>query len=99
MNGIPGQAQNRYPTATAQPVTQAVPGALIGLEETLANLHDRLGLLEQRLNAVLTPPPPASVSDGAKLARHSLALQLDSIAASVAGARDRVDSLINRLEL
>jgi hypothetical protein len=78
-----------------------VPTALNSMDKAGAYLHDRLTLLEQRLAAVLAPLPPTPVGNDVtgKLARHSLALMIESNAASTAEAAHRIDSLINRLEL
>lgn len=87
-------------TATPQPVKAPIVVAVEGMDATTNRLHERLSMLENRLAAVLAPQPPQGVGDTqGKLARHSLALQLDSANASIAGACDRIDSIINRLEL
>lgn len=84
----------------AAPKANPIPAACGELDNSIAFLHDRLSLLEQRLAAVLSPLPPASVGEGKpNTARHSMALMIESSAGGVRAAGDRVDSLINRLEL
>lgn len=76
-----------------------VPSALNEAENNAARLHDRISLLEQRLNSVLSALPPAGVNETAKMARHSLALQIVAQASDIGLAADRIDSIISRLEL
>lgn len=96
-------ATQTYPaTANNATVGQAgprVPGAIASLGDATGRLHERLTNLLQRLEPILAPLPPASVGEGSKLARHSLALQIESEADKVNNASDRVDSLISRLEI
>jgi hypothetical protein len=77
----------------------AVPAAIAGLDNGVSRLHDRIGLLEQRLAALTQPLPPAGVGEASKMARHSLALQIEANANSIQAAADRIDSIINRLEV
>lgn len=88
-----------YATLGAPTPVAAVPAAVSELDSACARIHDRVSLLEQRLQALLQPLPPAGVGDNAKLARHSLAMQIESSAHSVHAAAERIDSLINRLEV
>lgn len=87
----PGQSQQSQADAFARSTTAiaAVPAALGSLDAACARLHDRLSLLEQRLVAVLQPLPPSPVGDNAKMARHSLALQIEAGGHSVNGAAER----------
>lgn len=85
--------------AAAQPVPLAVPSAVQHLDKATENLHEAISELERRLGPVLSPLPPAGVGETAKLARHSLALQIDAGATSVDHAAGRIAGLINRLEL
>jgi hypothetical protein len=39
------------------------------------------------------------VGEASKMARHSLALQIEANANSIQAAADRIDSIINRLEV
>lgn len=90
----------RANVATPQPALQPVSGAVASLGDATARLHERLTVLTQRLEVILAPLPPAGVADAAgKLARHSLALQIESEAGKVSHASDRVDALISRLEI
>lgn len=107
MSNLPATAagQAAYPTreyansiASAQP--PAIAAALNSLNSGNERLHDRITVLLQRLDSVLSPLPPAPVGDaGQKLARHSLALQIGAEAAGVSLAAERLDGIINRLEL
>lgn len=81
------------------PVPQPVPAAVGSLTNATERLHDRLTALQQRLEGILAPLPPAGVTSGEKLARHSLALMIESEAGKVNEAAERVDLLISRLEL
>lgn len=86
---------NPVPTA-ASPVS----GAINTLNNATDGLHERLTALTQRLESILAPLPPAGVGEVAnKLARHSLALQIESEAGKVAAASDRIDGLLQRLEI
>lgn len=81
-------------------IPSPVPSALNNLTSAQERLHDRISLLTQRLDALLSPLPPSPVAETSpKLARHSLALQIEAEAHSVAHAADRVGSLIDRLEV
>jgi hypothetical protein len=96
----PQQTQSASFVNAGQPTPiAAVPGAMSALDNACARLHDRISLLEQRLAALLQPLPPASVGDNAKMARHSLALQIEAAGFTVNGAAERIDSIINRLEV
>lgn len=96
------QAGNAIYVGPATTTTQApapVPNALNGLDNQVARMHERLAHLEQRLNIILAPLPPTGVGEAQKMARHSLALQIEAATASLTNAGDRLDSLIERLEL
>lgn len=94
----PGYANNASVGAQAVP-QQPIPGALTALDKATERLHQALNNLEQRLGAVLSVPPPAGVEENNKLARHSLALQIDAGAASVNNAANHVEFITSRLEL
>lgn len=85
----------------AAPVPSSpVPAAVQSLDRVTAELHDRINGLTQRLEPILAPQPPASVGEqNAKLARHSLALQIDSNVQAINGAISRLEGLMNRLEI
>lgn len=85
---------------TAVPIG-AVPAAVEQLDKSVSYLHERVGLLLQRLSAVTTPEPPQPVAEdrGQKLARHSLALQITAGAVGVESAARVIDSLLSRLEV
>lgn len=92
--------RNRLADLPVQPAQQPVPGALNALDSQVGNLHDVINSLEQRLGALLSPLPPQGVGEPqGKLARHSLALQIESAAGGVNAAVGRLQSLLNRLEL
>lgn len=97
MNGNQGYAVNR--TADTPPVPTPVSSAVAQLDAANSRLHERISSLTQRLEHVLAPMGPQGVGENAKLARHSLALQIESEAAKVNGAADRLDDIITRLEL
>lgn len=86
------------PTAVS-PVPPPIAAALNSLEAANSRLNELVTALELRLTMVMAPPPPAGVGDTAKQARNSLALQIESNVSSVHFATDRIDSIINRLEL
>lgn len=91
---------NSVNVTPGQPTQAAIPAAVEKLDKATSNVHDVITTLEQRLASVLAPQPPQGVSDPqAKLARHSLALQIESATASVDGAASRLMNILSRLEL
>lgn len=100
-NHVGGTSAGRSTLANCatEPMPKPIPWAVRHLEGLINELHQTIGFLEERLGQVLAAQPPTGVKDEAKLARHSLALQIDSGACSVDGAAARLQALINRLEL
>ena len=104
MQGMAGSSQAGYiVTSVNAQGSRPTPQPVVGACEALANagdmLHDRITALEQRLSAILSPLPPAGVAEGKPSTRHSLALQIESEASKVCSAVERIEQLINRLEL
>lgn len=86
--------------ASSPPTAPAITSAISELNNTHGILHDRITALLQRLEPILAPEPPRPVgNETGKMARHSLALQIESEIGAARIAVERLDAIISRLEL
>lgn len=78
-----------------------IEGVLGDATTATTNLHDRINELEVRLSAVLSPEPPSTVKEtgGPRAAAVSVADRIMETSMLVSRATERVQSLLQRLEV
>lgn len=83
------------------PVTRPIPSAMDEMDNGLAQLHDVITALQDRLGSILGPSKPQSVENNAKgpQAAPTLANRIYSHASTVRAARERMGELLDRLEI
>ena len=84
---------------TTAPEAPPVHRALQFLEKAHASLHDRIGALYARLEPILAPQPQQPVGNEAMSNRASIAGQIESEARAAMSATERIEGLLNRLEV
>lgn len=69
------------------------------MDEAVRLLHDRIGMLENRLEAVLGPAKPQPVGPDGAEQRPTIAAELHQSAGRIQGATHQINSIMDRLEL
>lgn len=97
---IPYQSSETGPACTPSTKEPVVHVAVRTLSENVDALHEYLSALEDRLVPVLNPPArQAGEEQGPARESSSLVEKLLALAAGVASATNRVNGLIDRLQI